>query len=84
MGKGLTVMRSLKGNLYRTCRAGIIQANLPERIAMFRTLFGIAEASITEEPGAGIPHAGICAGAVGQLTVLPLRHKHSNMEGRNL
>jgi hypothetical protein len=26
---------------------------------------GIAEASITEEPGAGIPHAGIRAGAAG-------------------
>jgi len=25
----------------------------------------IAEASISEEPGAGKPHAGMCAGAVG-------------------
>ena len=31
----------------------------------------IAEASIPEEPGAGKLHAGICAGAVGQLAVLP-------------
>ena len=31
----------------------------------------IAEASISEEPGAVVPHAGICAGAVGQLAVLP-------------
>ena len=30
-----------------------------------------AEASIPEEPGAGKLHAGICAGAVGQLAVLP-------------
>ena len=30
-----------------------------------------AEARIPEEPGAGNPHAGICAGAVGQLAVLP-------------
>ena len=30
-----------------------------------------AAASICEEPGAGKPHAGICAGAVGQLAVLP-------------
>jgi hypothetical protein len=30
-----------------------------------------AEASIHEEPGAGKPHAGICAGAVRQLAVLP-------------
>jgi hypothetical protein len=73
MGRGLTVLRSLKGNLYRTRRAGIIQANLPEGIARFRTLFGIAEANITEEPDAEIPHAGICTGAVEQMTVLPLR-----------
>ena len=58
-------IRSLKGNLYRTCRAGLIQATLPEGIAMFRTLLGIAEASITEEPGARKPHAGIRAGAAG-------------------
>ena len=25
----------------------------------------LAEASLTEEPGAGKPHAGICAGSVG-------------------
>jgi hypothetical protein len=31
----------------------------------------IAEASISEEPGAGKLHAGICAGAAGQLAVLP-------------
>ena len=30
-----------------------------------------AAASITEEPGARKRHAGICAGAVGQLAVLP-------------
>jgi len=29
------------------------------------------KASSFEEPGAGIPHAGICEGAVGQLAVLP-------------
>jgi hypothetical protein len=29
------------------------------------------KASDTEEPGAVILHAGICAGAVGQLAVLP-------------
>ncbi|MBN1811397.1 MAG: hypothetical protein JXA14_06150 [Anaerolineae bacterium] len=37
----------------------------------FTGLGRIAEASISEEPGAGKPHAGICAEAVGQLTVLP-------------
>ncbi len=35
------------------------------------TLGLAAEASIHEEPGAGKLHAGICAGAVGQLAVLP-------------
>jgi hypothetical protein len=29
-----------------------------------------AEASISEEPGARKPHAGICAGVIGQLVVL--------------
>ena len=33
------------------------------------------KASDTEEPGAVILHAGICAGAVGQLAVLPRLHK---------
>ena len=32
--------------------------------------FLIAEASISEEPGAVIPHAGICAGGAGQLASL--------------
>lgn len=30
-----------------------------------------AEARILEEPGAVVPHAGICEGAVGQPAVLP-------------
>ena len=29
------------------------------------------EARLSEEPGAGKPYAGICAGAVGRLAVLP-------------
>jgi hypothetical protein len=29
------------------------------------------EARVTEEPGAGIPHAGICAGGAGQPAFLP-------------
>jgi len=65
MGKGLTVMRSLKGNLYRICGAGIIQANLPEGVAMFRTLFGLRKRVSPRSPVAGIPHAGICAGRSG-------------------
>jgi hypothetical protein len=44
----------------------------------FFGLSRIADASISEEPGAGKLHAGICAGAVGQLAVLPrwLYSKH--------
>ncbi len=38
----------------------------------------VCQASNTEEPGAVIPHAGICAGADGQLAVLPRsRHFHA-------
>ena len=33
--------------------------------------FTFTEASISEEPSAVVPHAGICAGAVGWLAVLP-------------
>ena len=40
------------------------QANLPEGNSIL-PVTGIAEASLTEEPGAGKPHAGICAGASG-------------------
>ena len=29
------------------------------------------DVSISEEPGAVVPHAGICAGSVGQLAGLP-------------
>jgi hypothetical protein len=38
-----------------------------QRIKKYRqdSKTGIAEASTTEEPGAGIPHAGICAGGAG-------------------
>ena len=46
---------------------------MKERTPVQTSLLGIAnkalsltaEASIHEEPGAGKPHAGICAGAVG-------------------
>ncbi len=31
----------------------------------------MCEASNFEEPGAVVPHAGICTGAVGQPAVLP-------------
>jgi len=34
-------------------------------------LYVVCEANNVEKPGAVIPHAGICEGAVGQLAVLP-------------
>ena len=37
-----------------------------------------AEASPTEEPGAGKPHAGICAGGVGEPASLPRRGQDSS------
>jgi len=40
------------------------QANLPEGDSTL-PVTGMAEASLTEEPGAEKPHAGICAGGVG-------------------
>ncbi len=43
----------------------------PGKIGNFGGLGWIAEASISEEPGAEKLHAGICAGAAGQLAVLP-------------
>ncbi len=40
-------------------------ANLTAGNSEVRNVFLIAEASISEEPGAGNPHAGICAGGAG-------------------
>ena len=40
-------------------------ANLTAGNSKVRNVFLIAEASISEEPGAGNPHAGICAGGAG-------------------
>ena len=42
-----------------------------QRTKRGQLFLSIAEASISEEPGAGIPHAGICAGGVRQLAFLP-------------
>jgi len=45
-------------------RAGAHKPTSLKGIAMSGITWS-AEASLTEEPGAGKPHAGICAGAVG-------------------
>jgi hypothetical protein len=41
------------------------------QVGRFQGLGRIADARIPEAPGARTPHAGICAGAVGSLAVLP-------------
>jgi hypothetical protein len=40
-------------------------SKIQDQTSGLRTLSQLAEASITEEPGAGKPHAGICAGVAG-------------------
>lgn len=47
-------------------QANPTEGNSKEGVDMF-----LYEASNTEEPCAGKPHAGICEGAVGKLAVLP-------------
>ena len=63
-GKGVTVRRSPHRKLVPDMQGRSPQANLPEAYSIL-PVFGIAEASLTEEPGAGKSHAGICAGGVG-------------------
>jgi len=67
MGKGLTGNRNLQR---KPC------PDMKGREARQTSLQGIAEsckiaeARLSEEPGAVVPHAGICAG-VGRVTALP-------------
>jgi hypothetical protein len=64
MGKGWTGYVVCKGNLFRTCRAGENKQTSLQRIAN-RFLESNYGSEYPEEPGAGIPQAGICAGGVG-------------------
>ena len=64
MGKGVTVGRSPHRKLVPDMQGRSPQANLPEEYSHLLVI-GSAEASLTEEPGAEKPHAGICAGGVG-------------------
>ena len=64
MGKGVTVGRSPQRKLVPDMQGRSPQANLPEEDSHLPAI-GSAEASLTEEPGAGTPHAGSCAGGVG-------------------
>jgi hypothetical protein len=63
-GKGRTVGRSLQRTLVPDSRAGAHKPTSLQGIAR-SGVTRIAAASLTEEPGAGKPHAGICAGGVG-------------------
>ena len=65
MGKGLTEIRSLQRKHWPNMQGRTYNANLTAGNSKVRNVLLIAEASISEEPGAGIPHAGICAGGVG-------------------
>ena len=64
MGKGVTVGRSPHRKRVPDMQGRSTQANLPEGDSIL-PVTGSAEASLTEEPGAEKPHAGICAGGVG-------------------
>jgi hypothetical protein len=63
-GKEVTVGRRPLRKLVPDMQGRRPQANLPEAYSHL-PVTGIAEASLTEEPGAEKPHAGICAGGVG-------------------
>ena len=65
MGKGLTEVCSLQRKHCPDMQDRNHNANLTAGNSKVRNVFLIAEASISEEPGAVIPHAGICAGGAG-------------------
>jgi len=63
--KGLTEYVACKGNICRASRTGGTNANLPAGNSKEGNAnLSFTEASISEEPSAVIPHAGICAEAV--------------------
>ena len=67
MGKGATGLRSLhrKHDPDTIGRRTSCQPHCRETAKRAATVADQAEASSSEEPGAVIPHAGICEGAVG-------------------
>ena len=64
MGKGVTVRRSLHRKLVPAMQGRTHKPTSLRGIALSWTTRS-TEASLIEEPGAGKPHAGICAGGVG-------------------
>ena len=61
----MTVLRSPQRKLVPDTKGWIMQANLTEGNSKGNMRMFLYEASNTEEPCAGKPHAGICEGAVG-------------------
>jgi hypothetical protein len=72
MGKGLTGIRNPDRKHLLNLPVQRISANLNWEIASL-----VAEASVPEEPGAKILHAGICAGG-GWVTTLPTATAYVN------
>ena len=64
VGKGVTVGRSPHKTRVPDRQGQSPHANLPE-VKRSPRVTGSAEARLTEEPGAGKPYAGSCAGGVG-------------------
>jgi hypothetical protein len=63
-GKGRTARHSPHRKPGPACRVGVPRPTSLRAIAT-KAVMPFAEASLAEEPGAGKPHAGICAGGVG-------------------
>jgi hypothetical protein len=64
MGKGVTVMRIRQRKPLRD-NVGLDQSGQPKWRRFPGELAPSASVSMAEEPGAGKPHAGICAGGAG-------------------
>ena len=69
MGKGLTGSRSPQRKPCPDMQGRVSKANLPVGNSKDKLMLS-AEARLSEEPGAVVPHAGICAGG-GRVTALP-------------
>src|SRR3990172_3633492 len=76
MGKGLTGSRSLYRKPCPGMQGRQSKANLTAGNSRKKSRF--AEARLSEEPGAIIPHAGICAGG-GWVTALPTATATNNL-----
>ena len=75
MGKGSAGLRSLQRKLHPDLKGRALKPTSLRAIARGAATAvcccSMCDASNSEEPGAVVPHAGICAGAAGRLAVLP-------------